>query len=1360
MNKNSPSEIELLQASLRGQTPAFEAIVQKYQSLICTITYSATGSLEKSEELAQQAFVKGWKNLGQLKDLSKFRAWLCGITRNLIYDSYRRQSRDITSKAIPMDSIRDHPSEDEGPIEAAISKEREAIVNEALSKIPETYREPLILYYREDRSYRQVAEQLGFSVRTARERISQARNMLREKIACLVEDTIERTKPGKVFTSMVIASIVGLTAIKGSSTAAAADIITNSTSAGSSAGATTVISGVTAKILTAAAIAVIGVGIIITYKHFMKAEQSPGLSPIELIDQEPEELPDMNVETTTEQPGGEMATMSVVDESKDASDNVKSDVIVPQSMPSIDSDYKFTAKGVLSGLITDADTGEPISDTQIRISCGKRYDTKTDEHGFYTFDKIEKSDNYEISINSWDHIGIDFNADRPPMIRLQNGMQVVRHFQLKKACMVELTVTDEDGKAIEDAKIHVTRLSDRRGLSVGAVESGGNANTTNQDGFVLLGGFPPNDRYFITVQHSYFVRAEERKNFRIQRFNYAPAGVEVFLTDPNQIQVIEVVLKKGQKVRGYVQYQDGEPADDITIIPEPEWWHADLSIPSFEVDPNGFFTFEHIVPGAYNILALIPIGEVWSRRRILRTELPPGESEFLYVDIPMKSPKNLASISGTIEWIGEKRPRYIRIEAYSASYGRYFIQIRNFENNSFLIDRMEPGIYRFQVYGDILESVTINDVQAPLENLVLELTCAEKPRLRGTVVDATSKNPLSKYEVRVRKLKTLRGPDFTQFDRWFTFEGDNGKFEIEVGPGVYEVQVKSDGYAPVWSQKINTDQNSEVLISLSAGGSSIKGRVLNADGKPIESATVIPLSKASGTSYSTEHEFVSEEGAVRTNKEGEFLLTELPSGRETVKVMHPDYTFVIEDDIEVRTGQCTDNVNVILPKGGVIEGVVYNQNGEPQGGAVIRAQNKVGSITYADDPSLLATVVSEPNGFYRIKGLPAEVCYLVRKDESNTFGVVRRTVAPEFGKTMHVDFGGRTLVSGQIIIEGTPLADQKVIISAPYNHYSGSLKAVVKTDFEGRFVFLGIAPGHYGIFYEMNSKRSNWFRLAEFEMGTADHDLGILPKEFSILYLTIQQPTFSPWDISSISLKRGKYGSSRAIPFEQAMNSKEPYKVGPVTPGRYFISVYRPDGISYNKQIEISRETNEVLETILLPEGDCVIYGAMTDDIDSVSFQSIDESIQGYLRKNDEGLYKVTHLPAGDYRLGSYPLKEDNSINVSLISGQPLEMNIDPPLLDIPESIAITYVTIVSETGLPCNATAHLFSNGTIIEPEREMGWRKMFIAAPGQYLLHISCEGYRAVEKQVTLKPFPRGERFDIKRNQILVRLKRSNTK
>ena len=1357
MTKNIPNEIELLKASLRGQTPAFEVIVQKYQSLICAITYSATGSVEQSEELAQQAFIKCWKNLGQLKDLAKFRAWLCSITRNLIYDSYRRQKNDVTSKAIPMDSIQDHPSEDIGPIEAAISKEREAIVNEALSKIPETFREPLVLYYREDRSYRQVADQLGFSEHTARERISRAQNLLRERIASLVEETIESTKPGKVFTSTVVASIAGLAAIKGSGVAAAAGVAATSSTAGIATRIAAVMSGITAKIITIIVVVAVGVGTIVVYKQATKSEQSSVLPQPEWIAPEQQKEQDKVTEEITEQSNGEMNTLSIIDETKDNSDNGKSTLVVPQSMPVKESEYKFVPKGVLSGLITDADTGEPIANTEIRITCGRIYQTKTDDHGFYVFDKIEKSDNYEISINSWDHVGIDFNADRPPTIRLQNDKQVVRHFQLKKACMVELTVKDEDGTPLEDAEIFVSRLADSRGWPVGAEESGGNGNRTDKEGFVLLGGFPPNDTYFITIQHSYLVRVEGRKNYWTQRFDYAPTGLEVFLEDANLIEVIDVVLKKGQKIRGYAQYQDGEPADDITIVPEPEWWHSDRWIPSFEVDPNGFFTLEHVVPGTYNIQARIPQGDGWSGRKVLQTQLPLTDSDILYVDIPFTSPKNLTSISGTIEWIGEKRPRYIEIVAYSLAYGRHSAQIWNFEKNTFLLDRLEPGTYQLRVNGDYLEPVTIDNVQAPSENLVLQLTCAEKPRLYGKVVDVTSKKPLLKYELRVRKLETLRGPGYSQSDQWFTFEGNNGAFEIEVvGPGIYDIQAKAEGYAPTWSQRINTDENSEVVINLSAAGGSIKGQVLNEDGKPIDGATVIPLSRASGTSYSTRHAFVSQEGAVRTNQTGEFLLTDLSSGLETLKIIHPDYTYVIKDDIEVNAGLCTDNINVILPKGGVIEGVVYNQNGEPQGGVTIYAQNEIGHITTSDDPSILATAISDPNGFYRITGLPEEICYLIRQDEWDTFGVVVRTVAPQYGKTMRVDFGGTNMVTGQVILEGMPLANQKVIISSPNSYYWGFLKAIVKTDSEGQFVFWGIVPGHYGVFYEMNRKRSEWFRLTGFEMVSEYHDLGIIPKEFSILYLIIQQPIGSPWDISNIYFKSETHDSSIAIPYELVMNSNKPYKFGPVPPGRYSISVYRSDGISYTKKIEISRETEKVTETISLPEGDSEVYGTVTDGIDTVLFQSIDESIQGYIRKNDEGRYKISHIPAGDYRLGSYSLKEDNTITFSLMSEQPLEMHIDPSLFGIPASVALATVSIVSDTGSPLNASVYLSANGTTIEPDREIGWQKMFIVVPGHYLVHISCEGYKDVEKQITIKPVLPGERPNVKQNRILIRLTR----
>lgn len=111
------NEIKLLKNCLKGHTEGFDLLVGRYQSLVCAITYSATGDVEKSEELAQETFLLAWKNLGQLKDLAKFKAWLCTIARRhpkLGPGSATRcgeQGRPIRSRVI---SIGPHPTPGRG----------------------------------------------------------------------------------------------------------------------------------------------------------------------------------------------------------------------------------------------------------------------------------------------------------------------------------------------------------------------------------------------------------------------------------------------------------------------------------------------------------------------------------------------------------------------------------------------------------------------------------------------------------------------------------------------------------------------------------------------------------------------------------------------------------------------------------------------------------------------------------------------------------------------------------------------------------------------------------------------------------------------------------------------------------------------------------------------------------------------------------------------------------------------------------------------------------------------------------------------------------------------------------------------
>src|SRR5213080_1894620 len=93
------SDSKLVTESLAGNRDAFGWIVSRYQSLICSLAYSATGSLTQSEDLAQETFVTAWKELSKLREKEKLRTWLCGIARNVINSTLRRHGREPSHAA-------------------------------------------------------------------------------------------------------------------------------------------------------------------------------------------------------------------------------------------------------------------------------------------------------------------------------------------------------------------------------------------------------------------------------------------------------------------------------------------------------------------------------------------------------------------------------------------------------------------------------------------------------------------------------------------------------------------------------------------------------------------------------------------------------------------------------------------------------------------------------------------------------------------------------------------------------------------------------------------------------------------------------------------------------------------------------------------------------------------------------------------------------------------------------------------------------------------------------------------------------------------------------------------------------------
>jgi RNA polymerase sigma factor (sigma-70 family) len=217
-----PGNAELLALARKGDHAAYGQLVSRHQVLVVSIAYSICGDFARSQDIAQEAFVTAWRQLNTLEDPAKFKGWLCGITRNLGHNFIRQQSRRADAPASSPEIGGELAADMPGPREHAVTREESAIIWRALEQLPATYREPLILFYREHQSVERVAAALDLSEDTVKQRLSRGRGMLRDQVERLVERSLGFTTPGVMFTAAVLGALPVLTPIVAASNVTAA----------------------------------------------------------------------------------------------------------------------------------------------------------------------------------------------------------------------------------------------------------------------------------------------------------------------------------------------------------------------------------------------------------------------------------------------------------------------------------------------------------------------------------------------------------------------------------------------------------------------------------------------------------------------------------------------------------------------------------------------------------------------------------------------------------------------------------------------------------------------------------------------------------------------------------------------------------------------------------------------------------------------------------------------------------------------------------------------------------------------------------------------------------------------------------
>lgn len=167
------------------RSAAIERLMQEYGTKVLHLAYYYLKDRHLAEDVAQEVFVKAFRNWDSFRGESSPYTWLYRITVNLCRDKARSA---WWRRLLPSDDPRSATDDlelstaDDGPEDAAILGEERELLMEHVMALPEAYREAIVLYYYQDLSTVEIAEVTGQNENTIKTRLFRARAMLKQQL--------------------------------------------------------------------------------------------------------------------------------------------------------------------------------------------------------------------------------------------------------------------------------------------------------------------------------------------------------------------------------------------------------------------------------------------------------------------------------------------------------------------------------------------------------------------------------------------------------------------------------------------------------------------------------------------------------------------------------------------------------------------------------------------------------------------------------------------------------------------------------------------------------------------------------------------------------------------------------------------------------------------------------------------------------------------------------------------------------------------------------------------------------------------------------------------------------------------------
>ncbi len=648
-------------------------------------------------------------------------------------------------------------------------------------------------------------------------------------------------------------------------------------------------------------------------------------------------------------------------------------------------------------------------------------------------------------------------------------------FKVQPAGMIWGYVLNMSGDPVSGAEILLSTSQSIFSQAVSALLTQEAPLSANSDsnGYYEMGGVPLNQEWRLYVTGSK---------------QYTPQLSDVFaLTPAYRVVRVDINLFEGASVSGFVRDTGGNPIPRAEIICLPEYSaiFSPLDQPTtFQnavTQDDGSYLVSGLPQGNYQIMAWkagykVPMlgqkfaSDGYSKVTGINITLEPVEagefSVFGKVTNPQGQPLSGADVR--LEGVTTAGFQSEEHSAKTDSAGMY------------KIDGVNIGYYELRVSYPGYVTRTLYSVRF---NQPTDVVLQTFGVIRGQVLVKETNSPLEQpFTIEARPIPY--SPDeagdiaFAQYTTnpvEESFTNPEGRFELQLGPGAFELIASSEEYVDGKAQAmVREGETVEVKIFVSKQGAVVAGKINIRGGGNPQGTRVFLIQSESETEAMTRALFADEDAGGKMQvigEDGMFRFEAIAEGNYVVIAQHEGYAMANSGVISLSAGQRIENINITLGTGGGIEGNIY-----------IDGQLAPNALVIILGPGGTKTTNADANGYYYFEGLTSGVYQLVASpvgsgdvDDINMSGLFATRGVPvevKEGQTTRFDFGkmGGVRIEGQCNPSppiggiallrpptGRPFAFGQVV---NMDELIGSMSAMVNP-LGGNFVFEDVPTGEW-----------------------------------------------------------------------------------------------------------------------------------------------------------------------------------------------------------------------------------------------------------------------------------------------------------